>query len=472
MYLKETTGGSSRRSQVRCSIGDGLEAAVDVAAVFVVQCRCSVLLAADLPLADGLEARCLLWTARDESKKEQMSIVLRFVNRDGFIQERFFGVVHVSDTMASTLKESIFSILSRHNLDVQNIRGQGYDGASNMCGEWNGLKPLILDECPYAYYRNDKLKVAHASNIAHLLSIDELESVRGLNQIGSLQKSGDTRWSSHLKSISSLMRMYSATCEVLLNIVEDGTTHAHRGDVDAAYENLRDSGWDELVASVKSFCETVNITVPDFDAQYIARRGRARHQQDELTIGHHYKFDIFNSVIDSQLQELSNRFDDKAMELIILNSSLDPKEMRISFKVDDVCKLVEKFYPQDFEDYDILQLRTQLEHFEHVQQLPDFRRLESISDLCQWLVKTRKSNIYPLVFRVVTLILTLPVSISTTERSFFAMNIVKTTLRNKMEDEFLNYCLLVYIEKQIAKQFSIDSIIDDFRDMQERRSKF
>ncbi|XP_019190782.1 PREDICTED: uncharacterized protein LOC109185256 [Ipomoea nil] len=347
-----------------------------------------------------------------------------------------------------------------------NIRGQGYDGASNMHGKWNGLKALILDECPYAYYvhcfahrlqlalvasskevilvhqiftklnsiinvvgasckRNDQLKVAHASNIAHLLSIDELESGRGLNQIGSLQRPGDTRWSSHLKSISSLMRMYSATCEVLLNIVEDGTTHAHRGDADAAYE---------------SFCETVNIILPDFDAQYIARRGRARHQQDELTIGHHYKFDIFNAVIDSQLQELRNRFDDKAMELIILSSSLDPKEMRISFRIDDICKLVEKFYPQDFEDYEILQLRTQLEHFEHVQQLPDFITLESISDLCQWLVKTRKSNIYPLVFRVVTLILTLPVSTATTERSFSAMNIVKTTLRNKMEDDFLNDC--------------------------------
>lgn len=37
-----------------------------------------------------------------------------------------------------------------------------------------------------------------------------------------------------------------------------------------------------------------------------------------------------------------------------------------------------------------------------------------------------------------------------------------------MEDEFLNDCLLVYIESRIAKMFSID----DFRDMQERHSIF
>ena len=88
--------------------------------------------------------------ARDQSKKEQMSIVLRFVDKNGYVQERFFGLVHVKDTTASTLKEAIFSILSRHNLDFHNIRGQGYDGASNMRGEWNGLQALISTECPYA----------------------------------------------------------------------------------------------------------------------------------------------------------------------------------------------------------------------------------------------------------------------------------------------------------------------------------
>jgi hypothetical protein len=73
--------------------------------------------------------------ARDESKKEQMAIVLRFVDKDSFIQERFFDIVHVKDTSASTLKNEISVVLSQHRLDIQNIRGQGYNGASNMRGE-------------------------------------------------------------------------------------------------------------------------------------------------------------------------------------------------------------------------------------------------------------------------------------------------------------------------------------------------
>jgi hypothetical protein len=73
--------------------------------------------------------------ARDESKREQMAIVLRFVDKDGFIQEHFFDLVHVKNTSALTLKNGIYDVLSRYGLNIQNIRGQGYDGASNMRGE-------------------------------------------------------------------------------------------------------------------------------------------------------------------------------------------------------------------------------------------------------------------------------------------------------------------------------------------------
>ena len=52
------------------------------------------------------------------------------------------------------------------------------------------------------------------------------------------------------------------------------------------------------------------------------------------------------------------------------------------------------------------------------------------------------------------------------------MNIIKTRLRNKIEDEFLTDFLMLYIEKEIAATLSIYSIIDDFRDMQARRITF
>ena len=45
--------------------------------------------------------------ALDEDNKEQMAIVLRFVDGEGYVRERFFDIVEVVDTKALTLKSEI-----------------------------------------------------------------------------------------------------------------------------------------------------------------------------------------------------------------------------------------------------------------------------------------------------------------------------------------------------------------------------
>ncbi|XP_043810981.1 uncharacterized protein LOC122723268 [Manihot esculenta] len=370
-----------------------------------------------------------------------MSIMLRFVNKNRYVKERFFSLVHVKGTIALTLKDEIPFVLSQHNLDIQSIRGQGYDSAiaaskkvisiHNFFTKLNSIINIVGVLCK----RTDQLKIAHAENIAHLLAIDELQSGKRLNQIGILQRSANMRWSSHLKSVSSIMNMFGVICEVLLHIIDDGVTSAQHGEADlqsqdilnamhlvlltkSLIQKLRDEGWDDLITKVISFCKLVNIYAPNLNAFYVARRERARYQQDEITIEYHYRIDIFNAVINSQLQELNNKFNYHIVELLSLSSVLDPKEMHASFKTNDICKMVEKFYPQDFVEYEMVQLRVQFEHFDHVRQLFEFGALSTISDLCQWLMKTRKFEIYPLLYRVATLIFTLPVFTVTTERSF------------------------------------------------------
>ena len=65
--------------------------------------------------------------------------------------------------------------------------------------------------------------------------------------------------------------------------------------------------------------------------------------------------------------------------------------------------------------------------------------------------------------------LTLPVSTATTERVFSTMKLLKTRLRNRMEDEFLADNMIVYIEKEIARNFTIEMIMDEFYSMKNRR---
>jgi hypothetical protein len=66
--------------------------------------------------------------------------------------EHFLGLAHLEDTTSLSLKEAIQSLLVGQHLTLDQIRGQGYDGASNMRGEIKGLKTLFLKESPVAYY--------------------------------------------------------------------------------------------------------------------------------------------------------------------------------------------------------------------------------------------------------------------------------------------------------------------------------
>ena len=95
--------------------------------------------------------------------------------------------------------------------------------------------------------------------------------------------------------------------------------------------------------------------------------------------------------------------------------------------------------------------------------------MSTISELCRRLQISRKSNIYFLIDRLIRLVLILPVSTSTTNRAFSAMKLLKTRFRNRMEDEFLADNMIVYIEKEIVGNFTIEMIMDEFYSIKNRR---
>ncbi|GAV83810.1 LOW QUALITY PROTEIN: Dimer_Tnp_hAT domain-containing protein, partial [Cephalotus follicularis] len=228
-----------------------------------------------------------------------------------------------------------------------------------------------------------------AVEVARMIDTGELEIGRA-NQIGTLQRAGDTRWSSHLNSITSLMRMFHAT-------------------------------------------------------------------------------DIFAAAIDSQLQKLNSRLDENMVELLILSSALDLNDSFKSFSVDKICSLVSKFYPEDFTKQEQIRLPYELQHYAVDIFHPNFGSIFTLSELCLRLAKTGKAVIYPRVDRLIRLVLTLPVSTTTTERAFSALNIIKNKLRSKMEDDYLRSSSVLYIERKIAEKITKDAIIDDICTIIERR---
>ncbi|KAK4579718.1 hypothetical protein RGQ29_029397 [Quercus rubra] len=433
--------------------------------------------------------------------------------------------------LALTLKNEICAVLSRYNLHIENIRGQGYDGASNMRGEWNGLQALFLKDCPYAYYvhcmahrlqlalvtasrevkdvhqffdhlvniinivvgsskRNDELQHAQAEQVENMIASNEIETGRGANQIvintiseegANYKQRGDAEGAYQvltsfefiliLHLMKEIMGITNVLCQALQQQSQDLLNAMHLvSTTKSLIQKLRNDGWKPLLASVISFCEQHEIDIPDMNARYTKGRGRYRRQYDDLTMEHHFRIGIFTVAIDFQLQELKSRFCELTTELVILSSVLNPKDAFRLFKIVDICNLVKKYYPQDFTEHEQELLESQLRHYElDVIKHPDFQNISTISELCRGLKISRKSKIYFLIDRLIRLVLTLPVSTATTERAFSAMKLLKTRLRNRMEDELLADNMIVYIEKEIAGNFTIEMIMDEFYSMKNRR---
>ena len=93
---------------------------------------------------------------------EHLALCIRFVDVHCQIREEFVGFVKLERVRASDIASAILTFLSNVGLSLADLRGQGYDGASNMSGEVSGLQRRILDKQPLALYTHCS---GHALNL-------------------------------------------------------------------------------------------------------------------------------------------------------------------------------------------------------------------------------------------------------------------------------------------------------------------
>jgi hAT family C-terminal dimerisation region len=89
----------------------------------------------------------------------------------------------------------------------------------------------------------------------------------------------------------------------------------------------------------------------------------------------------------------------------------------------------------------------------------DFLEVKEMDELSQKLMEKKKYTVYPLVYRLLTLTLILPVTTASVERAFSTMNVVKEASRNRMEDQWLNVCFVTYIERDLFKNVDNERIM-------------
>ncbi|KAJ9560721.1 hypothetical protein OSB04_005881 [Centaurea solstitialis] len=480
----------------------------------------------------------------DVSKKEQMVVVLRYVTC-GIVKERLVGLVHVKETSSLYLKTAIESLFAEYGLSLKKVRGQGYDGASNMRGRFNGLKTLIMNENSSAYYVHcfahqlqlvvvavarkhhgavnffEMIDVLRKSKrkVEKLIGSGEVETGSGLNQELSLARAGDTRWGSHYKTLLRLVDLFPCVMEVLQYIEDDcenstsvcqarglqiyltsfdfvfylhlmlrilGVTNSlsqalQKRDQDILnamslvqstkeeLQEFRVDGFDSLLEKVTSFCEKHDIEMVNMKEDYVNTKNR--RQKTNITYRHYYEYDCFNTVVDMQIQEFGDRFGEISSELLVCIAALNPHDSFCDFNQIKLLRLSE-LYPDDFSSEERIALEQELRlYIRNVHQDEKFTNLKGISDLAKVMVETNKHLTFPLVYRLLKLALVLPVATATVERCFSAMKIVKSDLRNRIGDDFLNACVICVVEREALAKVTNEDVINRFQKMKTRREQ-
>ncbi|PVH38554.1 hypothetical protein PAHAL_5G287700 [Panicum hallii] len=91
----------------------------------------------------------------DASHQEQMSLIIRYVDSSSGhvrVEESFLGFLDVNDTTGQALFDVLENELKILDLDIDDMRGQGYDNWSNMKGKHQGVQRKLLDVNPRDFY--------------------------------------------------------------------------------------------------------------------------------------------------------------------------------------------------------------------------------------------------------------------------------------------------------------------------------
>jgi len=130
------------------------------------------------------------------------------------------------------------------------------------------------------------------------------------------------------------------------------------------------------------------------------------------------------------------------------------------------------FYPYEFSIMDLMVLGDQLNmYIIDLRDDDEFSNIEGIVSLAEKIVKTKKNLIFSLVYMLIKLSLLLLVATATVERVFSIMHIVKSRLRNRMRDKWMNDNLVVYIEKDIFDKIDNEAIMKRFQNIKTRREQ-
>ncbi|KAL4154101.1 hypothetical protein QTP88_001934 [Uroleucon formosanum] len=446
----------------------------------------------------------------DIINKSQLSTVVRFVDKNGDVQERFLHFTDVSnDRFAVALFEHVKIILNNFNIGKKLV-AQTYDGAAVMSGQNNGLNVKVKELYPCAFFVHC---YSHMLNLTLQQSASNIKECRTFFQTMSglaaffsksskrtnvlqnfvkrkLPSVAPTRWNFTSRLVNTIKENY----DMLLLFFEHIHDNSDDWDsdsilkaqgflfflkkflskfllnifstifsfTDVLFDILQTKAMD-IAYCIKKVNEIIiklqEVRENDFekifndlntdDGNSCEPPARKRIRKNQVIDDNLNYRRLFSEILDNILNQIKSRFESmgKLEFFSLLNSELYEKYNKVF--PDNELKCLDEQYGRFF---DILRLKNEL----HVLYSSEDFKNKPIFEIIKFMNLNKLDLGLKEVYKLATLIATIPSTTASAERSFSALKRIKTYCRSTQGQDRLSSLAILSIEKKILDDLKMN----------------
>ncbi|KAI3729948.1 hypothetical protein L6452_18621 [Arctium lappa] len=238
------------------------------------------------------------------------------------------------------------------------------------------------------------------------------------------------------------------------------------------FEKYRNDGFASSMDTAKNLACEMNL-----DPRFLAKRRIIRKKQfdennneEDMQASEEESFRInyFLTIVDMAISSLNKRFEQlKKFESIFgfLFDSDKLKALDENELMRCCANFANTFCHNNVSDVDLNDFFSELKVLQVTLPYKSMSAVEILEFV-------KIADCYPNVSVAYRIMLTVPVTVASAERSFSKLKLLKTYLRSSMSQERLNGLAILCIEKDILDSIDLDTIIDDFASKNARRSCF
>lgn len=238
--------------------------------------------------------------------------------------------------------------------------------------------------------------------------------------------------------------------------------------------DYRENGYEKALKSAKELTTVLDVE-PIFKCKRIRKRRRLFEYEctDEVPNADdnekRFKNHVFNVILDTAINSLSEKFEQLQSfnnTWGFLNNFKDLPDKN-SLKI--ACQGLEnKLMHEQNSDINGSDLLTELDIAK--QLFPENVKLPI--EAAMFINTNNLQDVMPNLWVALRIMLTIPITVASSERSFSKLKLIKTYLRSSVSEDRLNSLAILSIENDIAKQINVESAIKRFADLKARKKCF